>query len=490
MRYVTHGTSSRGETYLVMEWLEGETLGDRLHSGPLSIEDTLVLARRVTDGLGHSAPTGHRPPRPQAIQPIFAPRLFEGVKILDFGIARRVWDDQRLTRTGAILGTPLYMSPEQAGADDRIDERSDIYSLGTVLFECLTGEPPFMGTTVMAILCKICLQEPPLLRKRVPAAPAALEALLGVMMAKDPAHRLRDACALAAELAAISERELASFGQFAAQSDFDRGRTTRPLRHLRALRIGWRSRISRCAHDFDPCCERGINLHVLPNDPSRIITERVSAHGGRLQRLLDGSMVVTFPGELVPTDQAAEAARCALSLLQDLLDAQLVVCTGRAATFGRMPVGDVIDRGVALLQSTRNGSIRLDATMADLLDARFEVDRGPDGIYLLKERELPETPRKVLGKPVAFVGRDPELALLERIFIAAMDSEAQTVLVTAPAGMGKTRLRQEFVSQLEQRGEKFELLLGRADSVRSGSPFGLIAPAIRGAAGVSTQDSP
>ena len=96
------------------------------------------------------------------------------------------------------------MSPEQAGAADQIDERSDIYSLGTVLFECLAGGPPFTGETVMAILCKICLQEPPRLRELVPAAPAALEALLGVMMAKDPAHRLRDAFALAAELAAIS----------------------------------------------------------------------------------------------------------------------------------------------------------------------------------------------------------------------------------------------------------------------------------------------
>jgi hypothetical protein len=146
--------------------------------------------------------------------------------------------------------------------------------------------------------------------------------------------------------------------------------------------------------------EVSITTSAVEAIPSRIITQRVSAHGGRLQRLLDGSMVVTFPGELTPTDQAAEAGRCALSLGRDLRDAQIVVCTGRAATLGRLPVGDMVDRGVALLQSTRVGSIRLDATTAGLLDNHFDVDRNRDEIHLLKEWEPAEIPRTVLGKAV------------------------------------------------------------------------------------------
>jgi eukaryotic-like serine/threonine-protein kinase len=478
VRYVTHGTSSQGETYLAMEWLEGETLENRLHAGPLSIEETLVLARRVTDGLAvaHRRGIVHRDLKPSNL---FLPDgSFDEVKILDFGIARRIWDDQRLTRTGTILGTPLYMSPEQARADDRIDERSDIYSLGAVLFECLTGEPPFMGASAMAILCKICLEEPQRLRKLVPRAPAALEALLASMMAKDPHGRPRDAFALATELAGISgvsspalvsvppRVSLTEVEQRVLCAIFVRGASMRAEESLDALTI---------------------SINVAPEDAAE---KTLSVHGGRLQHLVDGSMVVTFPGGSVPTDQAAEAARCALALRQVLVDAHVVVCTGRGTTLGRMPIGDVIDLGVALLQNARGGSIRLDATMARLLDARFELDRGGDGIYLLRERELRETSRRVLGKDVACVGREPELALLDGIFTAAMDSDAQAVLVTAPAGVGKTRLRQELVSRIEQRGGRFELLLGRADSVRAGSPFGLVAPAIRWAAGVSTEDSP
>jgi eukaryotic-like serine/threonine-protein kinase len=491
VRYVAHGTSSRGETYLAMEWLEGETLDKRLQSGPLRIEETLVLGRRVTDGLGilHRRGIVHRDLKPSNL---FLPGGSVGeAKILDFGIARHVWDDPHLTRTSAVVGTPMYMSPEQAGAADRIDERSDIYSLGTVLFECLAGGPPFIGSTVMAILCKICLEEPPRLRELVPAAPAALEALLGVLMAKDPAHRLRDASVLAAELARISSASSPAAASWRPRATL----TEVEQRVLCAIFV--RSASLRAAESPDAptissnvASQVSVTTGALEPIAGKIIAERVSAHGGRPQRLLDGSMVVTFPGELTPTDQAAEAGRCALSLSTDLIDAQIVVCTGRAATFGRMPMGDVIDRGVALLQGTPRGSIRLDATTADLFHTCFEIKKGPDGIDLLKDREFAEAPRKVLGKAVACVGREHELAWLERIFRSTMDSQAQAVLVTAPAGIGKTRLRQELVSQLERGGDEFELLLGRADSVRSGSPFALIAPAIRRAAGVSTQDSP
>jgi serine/threonine-protein kinase len=136
-----------------MEWLEGETLDERLQSGPLGIEDTLVLARRVTDGLGilHRRGIVHRDLKPSNL---FLPRGSLGeAKILDFGVAR-VWDG-RLTRTGAIIGTPLYMSPEQAGAADQVSFGH--LSLGTVLFECLAGASlpaPQAFSHLLQDLCK------------------------------------------------------------------------------------------------------------------------------------------------------------------------------------------------------------------------------------------------------------------------------------------------------------------------------------------------
>ena len=143
-----------------MEWLEGCTLEERLQAGPLTEVEVVALARRVVEGLALAAQKAvvHRDIKPANI---FLPaRQLEGAKILDFGLARRVEDSQSITRTGLALGTPLYMSPEQARGERSLDTRSDVFSLGSVLYESLCGEPPFEGASAFATLAKICLKEP------------------------------------------------------------------------------------------------------------------------------------------------------------------------------------------------------------------------------------------------------------------------------------------------------------------------------------------
>jgi serine/threonine protein kinase len=203
VQYVTHGTSPEGQTYLVMEWLEGQTLEERLQSGPLTVAEALTLARRVIDGLAvaHRRGIVHRDLKPSNL---FLPGgIIADAKILDFGIAWRAWDRDRLTQAGAIVGTPFYMSPEQARGADHVDERSDLYSLGALLFECLAGDPPLMASDLTAVLCKICLEEPPRLRTRAPDAPMALDVLIASLLAKDPASRPRDALAVATALSSM-----------------------------------------------------------------------------------------------------------------------------------------------------------------------------------------------------------------------------------------------------------------------------------------------
>src|SRR6185436_19063983 len=124
------------------------------------------------------------------------------VKLLDFGIAHRVFDTRRITMTGSALGTPTYMSPEQVRGTRAIDARSDIFSLGSVLYECLTGAPPFEGDSPMAVLAKICLDEPVAVAARHPDLPAPVAAVLERMLSKDPERRPAGAAELAPELAA------------------------------------------------------------------------------------------------------------------------------------------------------------------------------------------------------------------------------------------------------------------------------------------------
>src|SRR5262249_45632640 len=122
-------------------------------------------------------------------------------KLLDFGIARLT--DGTATLTGVTFGTPGYMAPEQARGDKELDTRADVFALGCVLFECLTGRPAFGGEHVMAILAKIVLADAPRVRELSPGVPRALDNLVARMLAKSPEDRPRDGKQVAAELAAL-----------------------------------------------------------------------------------------------------------------------------------------------------------------------------------------------------------------------------------------------------------------------------------------------
>ena len=160
VRYVTHGVSSAGEPYLVMEWLAGESLSQRLARGGLGIGDSMDLIQRVAGALGaaHALGIVHRDVKPSNI--VLAHGRLENVKVLDFGLARVADVSRTLMRTGLTVGTAGYMAPEQArGERARIDARADVFSLGCVLFECLAGVPVFQAESPYMLLAKVLLDE-------------------------------------------------------------------------------------------------------------------------------------------------------------------------------------------------------------------------------------------------------------------------------------------------------------------------------------------
>jgi serine/threonine-protein kinase len=205
VRFVASGSTPAGEAYLVMEWMEGESLSERLSRGTLSIAETVALGRRVATALAHAHARGvvHRDIKPSNL-------FLEGgdlarVKILDFGIARITETGQGLTRTGQALGSPGYTSPEQARGEKSLDARADVFSLACVLFACLTGEPPFTGPPLQ-VLMKVVMDPAPLASARRQDVPPALEDLLQRMLAKQPAARPADAAAVAAALGVLAPR--------------------------------------------------------------------------------------------------------------------------------------------------------------------------------------------------------------------------------------------------------------------------------------------
>lgn len=200
--YIGHGEITRGEFYLAMEWLEGEDLAARLHAGKLGVDDVVAMAVRVADALreAHARGVVHRDLKPANI---FLPggRL-EEAKLLDFGIAALV-DVTHMTRRGELVGTASYMAPEQT-SDPDVGPGADVYSLGSIILEALTGTAPFQAPTFLEVAAKVLFEPAPRLRELRPDVPVALDDLVARMLAKDPRHRPRDGAALAAELADVS----------------------------------------------------------------------------------------------------------------------------------------------------------------------------------------------------------------------------------------------------------------------------------------------
>jgi serine/threonine-protein kinase len=197
-----YGQADDGSFYLVMEYLEGPTLEQLVReTGPLSPGRVVYLLRQVCGALteAHAAGLVHRDLKPSNVIVATLGGQRDVAKLLDFGLVQDLSTtvtDERLTRTGMVLGTPAYMSPEQAAGDSTVDARGDLYSLGAVAFFALTGRPPFQGKTIGHLLAAHRGEPPPPITDLRPDVPADLAAVIARCLAKDPTDRFRSAADL------------------------------------------------------------------------------------------------------------------------------------------------------------------------------------------------------------------------------------------------------------------------------------------------------
>ena len=222
-----------GVDFLVMEYLEGETLEQRLLKGPLPPEQTLRYAAQVAEGLAKAHKLGitHRDLKPANVM-----LTKSGAKLMDFGLAKEAGpapladaltemtvDHAKLTSAGTIVGTFQYMAPEQLEGNEA-DARTDIFALGEVIYEMATGKPAFGGKSRASLIAAILTTEPPPMSHLQPVTPLALERVVKRCLAKDPDERWQSASDLASELTWIASGSSTAISAVAAQASHKRSR--------------------------------------------------------------------------------------------------------------------------------------------------------------------------------------------------------------------------------------------------------------------------
>jgi len=208
------GWDSSGQAYIVMELVEGSSLRDLIERHSIPIPFAIAVIRQVAEAmqLAHAHGIVHRDLKPENLFLVPDPLVPMGcrVKVLDFGIAKlfgRWSQNEVVTRTGNILGTPAYMAPEQCHGAGHVDERADIYSLGCILFEMLCGRPPFVSDGVGAIIASHLMERPPAPSLFNPDVPPEIDALVLSLLTKTAESRVASMAELVALIHGLSTGE-------------------------------------------------------------------------------------------------------------------------------------------------------------------------------------------------------------------------------------------------------------------------------------------
>ncbi|HEY0991741.1 MAG TPA: AAA family ATPase, partial [Kofleriaceae bacterium] len=401
------------------------------------------------------------------------------VKILDFGVARIGHTTHQLTGSGAVLGTFGYMAPEQAYESREVDTRADVYALGCVLFECLTGRAAIQGEQVVALVSKTLLEVPPHVKEFRPDVPVSLDELIARMLAKEPDERPANATEVL--------RELSNLGALHPGEGRPSSTGPTPVLPMGGAELQLVSVL--LARLEDP--SRAATM--TPEQPSMMtqVQELAQRYLGKAIRLPDGTVLVKLVGGSGSAmDQAVRAAGCATELRAAHPKAVVAVATGFAENSGRLPLGEVIDRAAEMLCGHEQTITTLDGVTASLVETRFEVDDSSGVRVLRAPRADDEQVRTLLGRPTPTVGREKEIAQLVAEFDECIEERSPcAVLVTGPPGTGKSRLRHELLSRLRVR-KSVRTIVTRADAVSAGSAFVVARQIVRRILEASQSDLP
>jgi serine/threonine-protein kinase len=305
------GLSEESQPYIVMELLRGEDLGHRIkRCGRLDLPEALHVTAQILRGLyrAHKAGIVHRDLKPDNIFLVDRDDDPNFAKILDFGISkvRRGGETpvHTLTRQGTVLGTPFYMSPEQAQAQPDVDARSDLWSVGAILYECLTGRPPYTGATYEQVIVNICMNDAEDVRLYNPAVPEGVADAIARALSRDREERFPDAREFLDTLRAASGGVLSSRAGLNSDDSFRGSSSSNPVVPVSSARSSARGNGRRTPRPDDLAFDPTVRFQSTPpakDEPGRLSGEQRRRLAQRRQRRTFALVAISalFTGGLV-----------------------------------------------------------------------------------------------------------------------------------------------------------------------------------------------
>ncbi len=492
------GETEDGLLFMAMAYYDGESLRRRIRRGALAADEALAIAAQVCRGLARAAEQGviHRDIKPANI-------MFAGdgtVKIVDFGLAKV--RDGELTRSGELMGTVAYMSPEQTRGEP-VDARTDIWSLGVVLYEMLAGVRPFQKSNDQAVIHAILSMEPPRLDELVPGLSPGVVGVVERMLEKEAAHRYPDAARLLTDLEDLIE-DPSSPAVAAMKPRLATGGERRLVTVL-AGTIG----------GFDDVLE-STGETAVSEELTRLrtwIEETVEAYGGAVHEFSEHGFASLFGVPVAHEDDALRAVRAARELLEKLgapgtvhesfrlsfgVGSEVVPVSRSDLAHRRYRIGGTVVRDTALVAASGAAGDVLVAPGSARGVAPFLVteERTPVTISadrpsivplaVVAESEVDSRLDASLSRGLSpFVGRAREMSTLAEALGRARAGHGTVLSIVGDAGVGKSRVLHEFRAALAEEGVRY--LQGRCRSHGRLAPYAPFIECARTALGIGRQ---
>lgn len=464
-----------GAPYVAMEWLEGEDIAQRQRRSPLSLAQCLDVGAQVADALAaaHTAGIVHRDVKPSNVILVGSGPGAVGqvqAKLVDFGVAAA--EDAKLTRTGAIIGTPAYMAPEQARGDAEVDHRADLYALGATLFEMITGRPPHVGPTPIAILARLVTTPPPRLSDVYPATPAPLDELMAELLATNPGERPGAAADVADRLRTLATDIVVRSG---GETRIRRSDEPPPLSTIAPT-----SAAGAPSAGGTRLVTTILATHVPKGAPRARLIAHLRARGAEATELGGDAIVAHLGVRRMMGDEAMRAIDLALRLAK--VNAAVGIATGRTRVERTRPIGEVVDRAAALARDAQRGQVLADVTSTELARGRYEFQARDDGASVVTAAVAGKTDATG-GAP--FVGREAELVQITSSFDRAVEDRTPVlVTITGAPGIGKTRLRREALTRIASHSSGARIAFVRCETFGKSHAFGAVADLARSVSGL------